>query len=140
MNKGTKERYDAFITNYHQNGNNGAEAAVKAGYAPKTAHVKAAKLLRIDYIQDKLKELQEKAASKFDLSLEARYAMLNTIYEAGLEDYIDAQGNSRRENISASLGAVKELNIMLGVTEGDDNKDELTMAEAISKLADSLPS
>jgi len=128
MNQTTQKRYDSFCMAYHQNGNNATLAAKTAGYSAKTARQQGQRLLSNVYIKEKLKELQNEAVKKFDLSLDARYEMLNTIFEAGLESYMDAQGNQRRENLAASLGSVKELNLMLGTTSEEDKAPPLNIS------------
>lgn len=132
MNKGTKERYDSFCMAFHTNGNNGTKAAISAGYSKKTAAAKATKLLRIGYIQDKLKELQKETAKTHGYTVEQRITWLKQIFDAGLGEYFDANGNARRENLAASVSAVKEMNAMLGTGSEDEETEPLHISFTVN--------
>ena len=56
-----KEKYDKFCYHYASYDNQ-RQAAIAAGYSEKSAHVAAQRLLKIDYVQQKLKELREEEA------------------------------------------------------------------------------
>lgn len=45
------DRQKRFVLEYLKNGNNGTEAAIKAGYAPRSAHVQASRMLKDDKVQ-----------------------------------------------------------------------------------------
>ena len=153
MNKGTKERYDAFIRHYHQNGNNGTQAATDAGYSPKTARFQANKLLTIPYIQDELKRLQSKAVETSEITLEIRLNNLQRVIDAGLETYIhnsfqevvpdnskEAEEGAtkiintkilRYQNLPAVVSAVREQNIMLGTTEENEKGESMAISFSV---------
>jgi len=75
--------------------------------------------LRISELQS---EADKVAKEVFTISVEQRLRWLNEITVAGLSTYEDQGGNKRRENLSASTGAIKTMNEMIGVSEGDDGK------------------
>ena len=77
--------------------------------------------LRIAELQ---KEADKIAKEKFTISIEQRLDWLNQVANAGLSTYADQQGNERRENLTATTGAVKILNEMLGVGGDDNDKGE----------------
>ena len=131
MNKGTKERYDAFIRHYHQNGNNGTQAATDAGYSSKTARFQANKLLTIPYIKDALKALEEKAVTDSGITLEKRLNWLEKVAKAGLEQFKDVQGITKYQNLNATVSSVKELNLMLGTTEENDKGESMAISFSV---------
>lgn len=68
---------------------------------------------------DELKEAaREKATEAFTITVEQRLRWLKEITEAGLGDYIDQNGNKRRENLAAARAAVATMNDMIGVADG----------------------
>jgi phage terminase small subunit len=121
MRQATKAKYDKFIMAYVSNNKNGAAAAVSAGYAEKSAHVTASKLLKNAYICQeityKLQEIKNKAEEKFNVTLEQRLEWLTTIVKTGLRETADLAGNQKAENLQASTAAVRELNVMLGTDD-----------------------
>ena len=85
-------------------------------------YVAASKMLASPKIRlriDELKEAaREKATEAFTITVEQRLRWLKEITEAGLGDYIDQNGNKRRENLAAARAAVATINDMLGVADG----------------------
>ena len=85
-------------------------------------YVAASKLLASPKIRlriDELKEAaREKATEAFTITVEQRLRWLKEITEAGLGDYIDQNGNKRRENLAAARAAVATMNDMIGVADG----------------------
>ena len=123
----TKARYDAFIREYHLNGNTGAQAAIKAGYSKNSARQRAVDLLSIRYIKEEIEKLQNAAKEEYTISLERRIKWLEKAVECGFRDCADAQGNIRAENLQASISGVKELNLMLGTTQDDQEAQSLNI-------------
>jgi len=70
----------AFVTEYLKDFN-GTQAAIRAGYSPKSAYSQAERLLRKAEIQKLLREAQEKAAKKATLTRERALEILNEIAE-----------------------------------------------------------
>ena len=85
-------------------------------------YVAASKMLASPKIRlriDELKEAaREKATEAFTITVEQRLRWLKEITEAGLGDYIDQNGNKRRENLAAARAAVATMNDMIGVADG----------------------
>ena len=85
-------------------------------------YVAASKMLASPKIRlriDELKETaREKATEAFTITVEQRLRWLKEITEAGLGDYIDQNGNKRRENLAAARAAVATMNDMIGVSDG----------------------
>ena len=88
---------------------------------PEQMSVQANKLYNKPNINLRIKELTKKAAEiaekKFTITIESRLRWLKDIYDAGMETYLDAQGNKRRESLTASKSAIDTLNNMLGTDE-----------------------
>ncbi len=70
--------------------------------------------LRIDELCQKVAKVAEK---KFTVSVEQRLKWLQDIAEFGMEEIVDAQGVTKRQNLQASRSAIETLNTMLGTSE-----------------------
>ena len=105
-------------------------------------YVAASKMLASPKIRlriDELKEAaREKATEAFTITVEQRLRWLKEITEAGLGDYIDQNGNKRRENLAAARAAVATMNDMLGAgNEEPENKPiEIRIIDAVRKSDD----
>lgn len=126
-------KQNEFVKEYLINGNNGKQAAIKAGYKEDNAVVIASENLSkpnvIAEIEARRIEITEKAESEFSFSVEKRLQWLDEIRQAGLEEYYGKDGAKRRENLSASVSSIKEMNAMLGI-----NSDTDTTIQPIGKI------
>ena len=95
---------------------------------PEQMSVQANKLFKKPSINLRIKTLQLKASEiaekKFTITVEQRLEWLKTITEAGIATYLDSNGVSRRESLTAARGAIETMNSMLGVTDSKDKKIE----------------
>ncbi len=69
---------------------------------------------RIDELCQKVAKVAEK---KFTVSVEQRLKWLQDIAQFGMEEIVDAQGVTKRQNLQASRSAIETLNTMLGTSE-----------------------
>ena len=69
-------------------GKNGKEAAIEAGYSEKTAYALASRLLRNVKISERLRELQEAAASARIMGKTERMERLSEIARARVTDFV----------------------------------------------------
>lgn len=126
MREATKAKYDSFCREYLSNGTNGAKAAIYVGYSEKSARQTAKELLDKPYISDKIRQLQEeltaKSEEKFNITLEQRLEWLQKAVDIGFRETQDNAGNTKAENVQASISAIKELNVMLGTDSHADVK------------------
>lgn len=85
-----------------------------------TQYTKASLMLKKEEVKKRIRQLQKKASEKaekqFGMSIERRLELLDEAAHAGLSKYFDQGGNERRENIPATIAAVKLLNDMLGIS------------------------
>lgn len=125
----TKAKYDAFVREFHINGNNGTQAAIHAGYSKKTAGRKANQLLKIVYIQDELQRLKDEAVEEYTISVEKRLRWAEQVIEKGLRDQLDAIGNNKAENLQAVNGALGVMNQMLGDAEDKKEPEKIAKVE-----------
>ena len=117
---------EAFCQEYVLNNGNATAAWRKAHpdskAKPETQHSRASEMLSQRKVKVRIYELQEqarlKATEAFTITVEQRLRWLKDITEAGLGDYIDQNGNKRRENLAAARAAVATMNDMLGVADG----------------------
>lgn len=65
--RATETRYRLFAAAYVRNGGNGTQAAIDAGYSPKTANEQAVRILANVSVAAMVAELQDKLAKKHDL-------------------------------------------------------------------------
>ena len=79
-------------------------------------------------ISQRIQELQIEASAiakeSFTISVEQRLRWLNDITIAGMGTYVDQGGNKRRESLTASTGAIKTMNEMLGVSDDSSENAE----------------
>jgi len=87
---------------------NGKDAAIAAGYSPRTARSMASRLLTKVNISDRLRELQEAVANKAIMSVTQRKERLSTF---GREDIRSEKGTLVRQG---NISAMTELNKMDG--------------------------
>ena len=119
-------REEAFCQEYVLNNGNATAAWRKAHpdskAKPETQHSRASEMLSQGKVRVRISELQEqarvKATEAFTITVEQRLRWLKEITEAGLGDYIDQNGNKRRENLAAARAAVATMNDMIGVADG----------------------
>lgn len=123
---------EAFAQAYVLGGCSDATAAWRKAHPdskakPETQHVKASVMANTDRVKVRIKALKEKASEKaekrFGMSVERRLEMLEEAAMAGLDVYKDGNQQSRRENIQATIAAIKLINDMVGVPlPGDQGK------------------
>lgn len=119
---------ELFAQAYIERTGDKVQAYKDAGYSLKlnsaAMAVQADKLYNKPKINLRIQELQKKAdkiANKvFSISVKQRLEWLKEITEAGLDTFLDAQGNPRRENLTAARSAIDTMNTMLGVSESGD--------------------
>lgn len=118
----SKAKYDAFIREYHINGNNAAQAAIFAGYAEKSARQTGQKLLTNTYIQEGLKKLQQEAIKEHGITLEQRLSWLEDVVNAGFKEMKGFKGQSKKnQDLKAVISAITEMNKMLGTTVEEED-------------------
>ena len=127
---------ESFAQAYVFNKNDSIEAYRKSKYSqnltPDNMSVQAYKLLKKPHISLRIEELQRDAdiiaKEVFTITVKQRLEWLKEITEAGLSDYLDAQGNKRRESLGAARSAIETINTMLGVSDNEsDNAETLTI-------------
>ena len=127
---------EAFCQEYVLNNGNATAAWRKAHpdskAKPETQHSRASEMLSQRKVKVRISELQEQARAKateaFTITVEQRLRWLKEITEAGLGDYIDQNGNKRRENLAAARAAVATMNDMLGVADSDADQKATPLA------------
>ena len=104
------------------------EAGYSTNMSAKAISVQADKIFNKPKINLEIKRLQiissKIAEDKFNITIEQRLTWLKEIVEAGLSTYQDKNGESRREGLSASKGAIETINNMLGVSDDEDDTGE----------------
>lgn len=125
---------ESYAQNVVLNGGDKVKAYESAGYsmnmATQSICTQADKIHRKPHVNLRIVELQEQAdkvaKEVFTISVEQRLEWLKEIAEAGLSTYEDQGGNKRRENLTASTGAIKTMNEMIGVSdESSENAPSL---------------
>lgn len=125
MREATRLKYDMFCREFVGNSGNGKQAAIHAGYSEKSAAKQAQELLKIPYVSEQIRQIQQdqadKHCEKLDISVEKRIGWLKQAMEYGFRDIpvsaMDKDAGTKAENLSASIAAVKEMNAMLGATD-----------------------
>lgn len=115
---------EAFAQAYVLGGCSDATAAWRKAHPdskakPETQHTKASLMLKKGEVKERILQLKEKASEKaekrFGMSVERRLEMLEEAAKAGMDVYKDGNQQSRRENIQATIAAIKLINDMVGV-------------------------
>lgn len=115
---------EAFAQAYVLGGCSDATAAWRKAHPdskakPETQHTKASLMLKKGEVKERILQLKEKASEKaekrFGMSVERRLEMLEEAAMAGMDVYKDGNQQSRRENIQATIAAIKLINDMIGV-------------------------
>lgn len=68
---------------------NGRQAAIRAGYSPKTAEFQAARLLRKDKVQEYLTKLQSEARKQTEITRGEVLGVLASILRSDVPDYFE---------------------------------------------------
>lgn len=106
---------DLLIKNYILNGcKNAKQAAIDAGYSPKTAEQSASRVLRSVKAHQAIEEYQKTSHKAYIWTKEDKLLKLQNLFDMSTEKYFDAQGNERRENLNSAINAIKEHNQMMG--------------------------
>lgn len=143
---GLTAKQEAFAQTVVLNGGDKVKAYKKAGYSTrgssKTISNQAHKLYTRPDISRRIKELQQiadkKAHEVFSISVETRLRWLQNVAIAGLETY-KTEYTERRENLTATVSAVKEMNEMLGVDEAGTKKEPLIIEFVRAKKIETNP-
>lgn len=85
-------RYAHFVDAYIANGGNGADAAIQAGYSPRSAARLAFKILERADVQETLAKRRSALAVKHDLTTDAVIAELSMIVHSDPADLFDDDG------------------------------------------------
>lgn len=116
-----------FIAEYLKD-KNGKQAAIRAGYSPKTAEVQASRLLSVAKVKAAVDESLGKLHKKLDISAERIRAELAHIAFADMADHVEVgtEGEVRiksfdemPEGSSRCISGIKEKKRILGSGEGD---------------------
>lgn len=121
-------KQELFAQEVVKNGGDKVKARELAGYSMKMSRVAqgvdADKLFNHAKISLRIAELQleadKVAKESFKISVEWRLKRLKEASDAGMTKYKDSNEQDRYENLSASIAAVKTMNEMLGVNDGDE--------------------
>ena len=85
-------------------------------------------------IQELQKEANKIAKESFTITVKQRLEWLKDITEAGLDNFVDAQGNKRRESLTAARSAIETMNTMLGVNDdSSETAQPLTITFEVSQ-------
>ena len=109
--KGLTQKQETFILEYFKGGN-ATEAAIKAGYSPKTAQEIGSENLLKPIIAARLEELRKKAESSKIMAVVERKERLSEIARARLTDFVAAGENGARITVnleSAHSAALSEV-------------------------------
>lgn len=133
-----------FANRVVENGGDKVEAYEYAGYSMKMSKaaiaVQADKIYNKPKVNLKIKELQsiadEVAKKEFTITIEQRLKWLNEVANAGLGKIFDQAGNERRDNLTATVSAIKTMNEMLGdnapIKTENTHKVDSSLAERLT--------
>jgi phage terminase small subunit len=122
---------------------NGAEAARKAGYAPRSAKVTASRLLTKANVKALIADLTKRQSDALDLKAEKVLRELALMGFANMLDYIAVQEDGMvavdlSKITRAQAAAIQEITTEEYTVEGDDKKEAKVVTKTRFKLADKL--
>lgn len=119
---------------------NGTQAAIRAGYSPKTANEQASRLLANVSVSRRVHELQGKVAEKCEITAEYVLNGLREVAERCMEakPVLDREGHETGEFTFNPSGANKAFEL-LGkylklFTDKHETEGRVTLAQALSDL------
>jgi phage terminase small subunit len=100
---------DEYLVDY-----NGKQAAIRAGYSPKTAEVTASRLLSIVKVQEYLQSKHNKIANKLEISQERTMQEIGRIAFSDLRKYYDESGRLKNvedldDDAAAALSSLETV-------------------------------
>ena len=121
------------IKNYILNGlTNAKQAAIDAGYSPRSAEQSASRVLRSDKAKEAIKKHQSKAEDDFIYSKKKKLEILQLVMDNAVEVCTE-DGNfnkGKMNNHSAAIAAIKEHNLMQGDNAPTETNINMTSADA----------
>ncbi len=105
---GLTQKQDTFCLKYFELGN-ATEAAILAGYSPKTADVIASENLTKPKILARIEDLRSKAEDTSVASVQERMQRLTNIIRANVIDFIDKEGEPELSEDNPNHGAASEF-------------------------------
>jgi len=130
------QKQEAFCLNYVKL-NNATEAAVQAGYSPRSAALIACENIKKHNVAARIAELRQKAEDATIMDVKERKQRLTEIARAKLTDFMEMGKDGSWVNIgpeSQYPGAVQEIHSR---TEYDDDSDKSTVHTSV-KLHDPM--
>lgn len=128
-----------FVEAYVENGGNGMEAAITAGFSPKSAKSKASHLLKVPKIKAAIEkrraEVLEKAQEKTDLTIEGTLRELHGIVHSDLRKCFDQQTGALLpphkwpDDVAKAMASVKVVEMAGGmkVDAGEGSVEHVPM-------------
>jgi len=116
----------ANFVRYYCEGKSGTEAARLAGYASKSAHVAASRLLRKDKIRAAIEAFNRAATEAAGITVARTLAHLGFIAYADPRALLDADGNFRpiKDLSEAEAAQIAGIDLETTFTKGDDGDSE----------------
>ena len=118
-------KYERFCQEYRID-NNGAQAAIRAGYSKKTANVKGSQLLTIVSIKNRLEYLRGKLEEKTDITVQSVVEMIADTHRRAKEE---------GDELNAELKAADMLMKHTGGYEKDNEQKGLTVTDIMAITA-----
>ena len=116
--------------------NNGTQAAIRAGYAPKNAHVTASKYLRISKVKAYVRKLKLELQKKTSTDAEKVIEEFKKIGFANIQDYLHGENNIRNlcEVARDKAAAVESVSTTVNITSNKDGSKEYETRNVKFKL------
>ena len=101
-----------FVLEYLANGKKGRKAAISAGYAPSTAHVRSSELLRTPKIQNLITRIERDDVRKWELDRHEVVRQLIYALTRRVSDFVDEDGcilnaNDLPENVQSIIDGIE---------------------------------
>ena len=145
LERALNERQKRFVLEYVRNGGNGTEAAMKAGYSARSAHVQASRMLKDDKIQAYRRACVRELYKQLGLTPEAIGMEIWGVYQKCLEATPHLVWDSRAHDyvpdgtfVFDSRGALKALELLAKQNGALTERVEISAPEQPMSLAKML--
>lgn len=129
----TNMRYERFCREYVKGGKNGLQAALKAGYAKKTAANQASRLINKGYILSRIDSLIEQSFAALHLGPSELLALIANDARADPRKLVDEHGNAKPLHMLDDATALSLVSVDLestAIASRDGDEEALISTQA----------
>ncbi len=112
---------------------NATQAAIRAGYTPRSASVTAARMLAKANISNEINIQKQSIAARNDITVDYLIQNLKSIVDADIKDYFEPEGESGQENFTLRKGRSKNIK-RISLAQGSVSIEMYSRLDALVQL------